>query len=46
MATKLNLTRDQLATFLKTHEQIKQFEALFKTVDTIAPATDTSQLAS
>jgi len=44
MATKLNLTRDQLATFLKTHEQIKQFEALFKTVDTIAPATDTSQL--
>jgi len=28
MATqKLNLTRDQLATFLKNHEQIKQFEA-------------------
>ena len=27
MATqKLNLTRDQLATFLKNHEQIKQFE--------------------
>lgn len=41
---RLNLTRDQLATFLKTHEQIKQFENLFRTVDTIAPATDTSQL--
>jgi hypothetical protein len=38
MATqKLNLTRDQLATFLKDHEQIKQFEALFKLVDAIAP---------
>lgn len=38
MATgKLNLTRDQLATFLKTHEQIKQFEALFKVADSIAP---------
>lgn len=45
MATgRLSLTRDQLATFLKTHEQIKQFENLFRTVDTIAPATDTSQL--
>ena len=29
----LGLTRDQLATFLKDHEQIKQFEALFSTVD-------------
>jgi len=30
MATqKLNLTRDQLATFLKNHEQVKQFERLF-----------------
>jgi hypothetical protein len=37
MVTKLNLTRDQLATFLKNHEQIKQFENLFATVDTIAP---------
>lgn len=38
MATqKLNLTRDQLATFLKNHEQIKQFEALFQIVDAIAP---------
>ncbi len=38
MATrKLNLTRDQLATFLKDFEQIKQFEALFATVDAIAP---------
>lgn len=38
MATsRLNLTRDQLATFLKDHEQIKQFERLFATVDAIAP---------
>lgn len=38
MATqKLNLTRDQLATFLKNQEQIRQFEKLFSTVDDIAP---------
>ena len=38
MATqKLNLTRDQLATFLKNHEQIRQFEALFQLADAIAP---------
>jgi hypothetical protein len=38
MATqKLNLTRDQLATFLKNHEQIKQFESLFQLADAIAP---------
>jgi hypothetical protein len=38
MATqKLNLTRDQLATFLKNHELVKQFEALFGVVDAIAP---------
>jgi hypothetical protein len=38
MATtpKLNLTRDQLATFLQNHEQIKQFENLFNTVDAIS----------
>lgn len=35
---KLNLTRDQLATFLKSHEQIKQFERLFDTVDALEPA--------
>lgn len=34
---KLGLTRDQLATFLKDHEQIKQFENLFAVADTIAP---------
>lgn len=34
MATsfKLGLSRDQLATFLKDHEQIRQFEQLFTTV--------------
>lgn len=36
MATpnKLNLTRDQLASFLQDFEQIKQFEKLFATVNT------------
>lgn len=39
MATsqRLNLTRDQLATFLKDHEQIRQFERLFAVADEIAP---------
>jgi hypothetical protein len=55
MATqKLNLTRDQLATFLKSQEQIKQFEKLFQTVDTLEPivgtdfefAADTAQAAA
>ena len=33
--TKLNLTRDQLASFLTDQQQIKQFELLFSTVDTL-----------
>jgi hypothetical protein len=38
MATqKLNLTRDQLATFLKNQEQIKQFERLFQIADELSP---------
>ena len=42
MATqKLNLTRDQLATFLKSHELIKQFERLFQIAEEVAPLTDT-----
>ena len=46
MATqKFNLTRDQLATFLKNHEQIKQFEALFQVVDEVAPASDTTGIS-
>jgi len=32
---KLNLTRDQLAAFLTDQQQIRQFELLFSTVDTI-----------
>jgi hypothetical protein len=32
---RLSLTRDQLASFLQDFEQIKQFEKLFATVDTI-----------
>lgn len=46
MATqKLNLTRDQFATFLKNHEQIKQFERLFALADEIAPASDTQGIS-
>jgi hypothetical protein len=42
MATqKLNLTRDQLATFLKSFEQVKQFEKLFQVVDTLEPIVGT-----
>ena len=42
MATqKLNLTRDQLATFLKNFEQVKQFERLFALADQISPSPDT-----
>ena len=38
MATnRLNLSRDQLSTFLKTHEQIKQFERLFAQVSEVDP---------
>jgi hypothetical protein len=38
MATqKLNLTRDQLATFLVNQEQIRQFEKLFQVADTLSP---------
>lgn len=46
MATKkLNLTRQQLASFLKDHEQIRQFEALFKLADEVSPATDTEGIS-
>lgn len=46
MATqKLNLTRDQLATFLKNHEQIKQFERLFALADEVTPASDTQGIS-
>jgi hypothetical protein len=46
MATqKLNLTRDQLAAFLKNHEQIKQFEKLFQIVDEVAPSSDTQGIS-
>jgi hypothetical protein len=42
MATqKLNLTRDQLASFLQNFEQVKQFERLFALADQIAPSPDT-----
>ncbi len=38
---KLNLTRDQLAEFLTDQQQIRQFELLFKTVDTLLPVAGT-----
>jgi hypothetical protein len=38
MVQRLNLTRDQLASFLQDHEQIKQFELLFQVVSNeVAP---------
>jgi hypothetical protein len=37
--TRLNLTRDQLASFLKDHEQIRQFERLFADVNQLEPTT-------
>ena len=40
MATsQLKLTRDQLASFLKDHEQIRQFERLFADVQQLEPTT-------
>ncbi len=46
MATqKLNLTRDQLATFLKNFEQIKQFERLFQVADEVSPSSDTTGIS-
>jgi hypothetical protein len=36
---RLNLTRDQFASFLQDFEQIKQFERLFSTVDTLSTTT-------
>jgi Asp-tRNA(Asn)/Glu-tRNA(Gln) amidotransferase C subunit len=41
MATtsRLKLTRDQLASFLQDHEQIRQFERLFSQVEELEPTT-------
>ena len=38
---RLNLTRDQLATFLTDQQQIRQFELLFATVDKLQVITGT-----
>jgi hypothetical protein len=35
VSSRLNLTRDQLAEFLTDQQQIRQFEKLFATVDTL-----------
>jgi hypothetical protein len=45
MAQKLNLTRDQLASFLQDFEQIRQFERLFATVDQVQEASDTTGIS-
>ena len=46
MATqKLNLTRDQLASFLQDFEQIRQFERLFAVADQVAPSADTTGIS-
>jgi hypothetical protein len=42
---RLNLTRDQLATFLKTPEQIRQFEGLFTVADDVSNNTDTQGIS-
>jgi len=41
ISRKLNLTRDQLAAFLTDQQQIRQFELLFATVDTLQVITGT-----
>jgi len=41
ISRKLNLTRDQLATFLTDQQQIRQFELLFSTVDQLQVITGT-----
>jgi hypothetical protein len=41
ISRKLNLTRDQLATFLSDQQQIRQFELLFSTVDQLQVITGT-----
>lgn len=38
-SSRLNLTRDQLASFLSDHEQIRQFERLFADVQQLEPTT-------
>lgn len=38
---RLNLTRDQLSAFLTDQQQIRQFELLFQTVDTLLPVAGT-----
>jgi hypothetical protein len=38
-SSRLNITRDQLAAFLQDHEQIRQFERLFASVNDLAPTT-------
>ncbi len=41
----LKLTRDQLASFLQDHEQIKQFERLFAVADQVSINPDTQSIS-
>lgn len=41
MVTRLRLSRDQLASFLRDHEQIKQFENLFAVAEDAVPSSRT-----
>ena len=41
VSRRLNLTRDQLSQFLTDHQQIRQFELLFATVDELQVITGT-----
>jgi hypothetical protein len=43
MASSLNLTRDQLATFLKDPQQIRQFERLFGEVNGMSTTLEDAQ---
>lgn len=45
MAQKLNLTRDQLASFLQDFEQIRQFERLFAVADEVQAVSDTTGIS-
>jgi len=38
-SSRLNLTRDQLASFLQDHEQVRQFERLFSNARQLEPTT-------
>ncbi len=46
MPSQLKLSREQLASFLKDHESIKQFENLFRVAQTVDPEGENSTAIS